>query len=120
MPFLMSLGIGLSVTNLRAVLEGLVNRPAEFTRTPKYRIEGSAGQWRDTKYRAASSFSFAAEVLLAGYFLAALAFAVAERYWVGVPFLLVFFNGFAYTAALSAISRRSGGQPPVELALAEP
>jgi cellulose synthase/poly-beta-1,6-N-acetylglucosamine synthase-like glycosyltransferase len=120
MPFLMSLGIGLSVTNLRAVLEGLANRPAEFTRTPKYRIEGSAGQWRDKKYRAASSFSFAAEVLLAGYFLAALAFAVAERYWVGVPFLLVFFNGFAYTAALSAISRWSGGRPPVELALAEP
>ena len=120
MPCLMSLGIGLSLTNLRAVLEGLGNRPAEFTRTPKYRIEGAGGQWKNKKYRAASGLSFAAEILLAGYFLAALAFAVAERYWVGVPFLLIFFNGFAYTAALSAISRRSGRRPPGELALAEP
>ena len=33
--------------------------------------------------------------------LAATVFAVVENYWVGVPFLLVFFNGFAYTALLS-------------------
>ena len=42
------------------------------------------------------------EILLAAYFLAATIFAIVENYWVGVPFLLVFFNGFAYTAILSA------------------
>jgi cellulose synthase/poly-beta-1,6-N-acetylglucosamine synthase-like glycosyltransferase len=120
MPCLMSLGIGLSLSNLRAVIEGLMNSSTEFTRTPKYRIEGTAGQWKDKKYRSASSLSFAAEVLLAGYFLAALAFAVAERYWVGVPFLLMFFNGFAYTAGLSAISRWSSGRRGARLAIAEP
>jgi cellulose synthase/poly-beta-1,6-N-acetylglucosamine synthase-like glycosyltransferase len=119
MPCLMSLGIGMSVTNLRAVLEGLVNKPTEFTRTPKYRIVGTAGEWRNKKYRAASGFSFAAEVLLAGYFLVALAFAVTERYWVGVPFLLMFFNGFAYTAAFSFASRRDDEDRDRELALAE-
>jgi cellulose synthase/poly-beta-1,6-N-acetylglucosamine synthase-like glycosyltransferase len=119
MPCLMSLGIGMSLTNLRAVLEGLVNKPTEFTRTPKYRIEGMAGEWRSKKYRAASGFSLAAEILLAGYFLAALAFAVTERYWVGVPFLLMFFNGFAYTAAFSLASRSSTDGGDRELALAE-
>jgi hypothetical protein len=119
MPFLMSLGIGMSLTNVRGVIEGLVNRPAEFTRTPKYRIEGIAGEWRTKKYRAASGFSLAAEILLAGYFLAAIAFAVAEKYWVGVPFLLMFFNGFAYTAAFSLASRRSDGGRDRDLALAE-
>jgi len=43
MPFLMSLGIGLSLNNLHAVIEGLLDRPSEFTRTPKYRIDGGGG-----------------------------------------------------------------------------
>jgi cellulose synthase/poly-beta-1,6-N-acetylglucosamine synthase-like glycosyltransferase len=119
MPFLMSLGIGMSLTNVRGVIEGLVNRPAEFTRTPKYRIEGVGGEWRTKKYRATSGFSLMAEILLAGYFLAAIAFAVAEKYWVGVPFLLMFFNGFAYTAAFSLASRRGDGGRDSDLALAE-
>ena len=117
MPCLMSLGIGLSITNVRAVLEALANKPTEFTRTPKYRIEGAAGEWRSKKYRSASNLSVAAEILLAGYFLAALAFAVAEGYWLGVPFLIIFFNGFAYTAAVSIIARCNDGRR--ELALVE-
>lgn len=109
MPLLMSLGLGLSVNNARAVLEALVGRSTEFTRTPKYRIEGEAGEWKDKKYRAPGNFSLAGEIVLAVYFLAALVFAVVERYWLGVPFLLVFFNGFAYTAAVSVLSRSGGG-----------
>ena len=104
MPFLMSLGIGLSLNNLHAVLEALFERPSEFTRTPKYRIEGGSGEWRTKKYRARGNASLIGEILLAGYFLAATVFAVLQNYWVGVPFLLVFFNGFAYTAALSLMS----------------
>ena len=105
MPFLLSLGIGLSLNNLHAVLEALFNRRSEFTRTPKYRIEGMAGEWRTKKYRAAGNYSQAGEILLAGYFLAATVFAAVQNYWVGVPFLLVFFNGFAYTSLLSTFSR---------------
>jgi hypothetical protein len=45
---------------------------------------------------------------------------VAERYWVGVPFLLLFFNGFVYTAASSLQSRLDDGAREQELALAEP
>jgi cellulose synthase/poly-beta-1,6-N-acetylglucosamine synthase-like glycosyltransferase len=120
MPCLMSLGIGLSLTNMQAVLEGLGNRPAEFTRTPKYSIDGAGGEWRTKKYRASSNFTLAAEIVLASYFLAALGFALAEHYWVGVPFLLIFFNGFSYTAALSLLSRWDDGAREQELALAEP
>lgn len=109
MPLLMSLGVGLSLNNVRAVLEALVGRSTEFTRTPKYRIEGNGGEWRDKKYRAPGNFSLAGEIVLAVYFLAALVFAVVERYWLGVPFLLVFFNGFAYTAIVSVLSRSGGG-----------
>ena len=108
MPFLMSLGIGLSLNNLHAVLEALFNRKSEFARTPKYRIEAGGGEWRTKKYRAAGNYSLFGEILLAAYFLAATVFAAIQNYWVGVPFLLVFFNGFAYTALLSTISRTGG------------
>jgi hypothetical protein len=40
---------------------------------------------------------------------------VKEHYWVGVPFLLVFFNGFAYTASLSLVSCLAGGPRRPEL-----
>ena len=51
----------------------------------------------------------------AAFFLvitAAVVFAVIENYWVGVPFLLIFFNGFAYTAALSLFSKWTEAHPP--------
>jgi cellulose synthase/poly-beta-1,6-N-acetylglucosamine synthase-like glycosyltransferase len=107
LPFLMSLGIGLCLNNVRAVLEALTDRRSEFTRTPKYRIEGDHGEWRDKKYRAAKNFSTAGEILLSVYFFGAIVFAAMENYWLGIPFLLVFFNGFAYTAALSLAWRSS-------------
>src|SRR5947207_6702099 len=42
LPFLMSIGIGLSINNTRAVVEALLDTHSEFARTPKYRIEGDA------------------------------------------------------------------------------
>ncbi len=107
MPFLMSLGIGLSVNNVRAVLEAMLNRRTEFTRTPKYRIEGGSGEWKNKKYYSPGNISLIGEIVLAIYFLGAIVFAAVENYWVGIPFLLMFFNGFAYTAALSLLSRGS-------------
>ena len=107
MPFLMSLGIGLSINNVQAVIEAMVDRKTEFRRTPKYRIEGQDGDWKDKKYRSPGNMSVAGEIVLAAYFLGAIAFAIVENYWIGIPFLLMFFNGFAYTAALSLVSRAS-------------
>jgi hypothetical protein len=105
MPLLMSLGIGLSIHNARAVLEAVFGRATDFSRTPKYSIEGASGEWRNKKYRASGEGSAAVEALLAVYFLGAIAFAAKENYWTGIPFLLIFFNGFAYTAGASILSR---------------
>src|ERR1700757_4021425 len=52
LPFLMALGIGLTITNTRAVLEALVGKKSAFARTPKYRVEnkkdkvGGAAKYR--------------------------------------------------------------------------
>ncbi|HKF45013.1 MAG TPA: cellulose synthase family protein [Thermoanaerobaculia bacterium] len=113
MPLLLSLGIGMSLNNMHAVLEALVNRKTEFTRTPKFGIEAEKGDWKTKKYRASGNLSLTAEVVLAVYFFAAIVFAVKYGYWVGVPFLLVFFNGFAYTAIFSLASRPRRPPAPV-------
>jgi cellulose synthase/poly-beta-1,6-N-acetylglucosamine synthase-like glycosyltransferase len=42
LPFVMAVGIGLSVRNAFAVMEALFGIKSEFARTPKYRIESSA------------------------------------------------------------------------------
>ena len=42
LPFMMSVGIGLSVSNSRAVLEALLGIKTSFKRTPKYCIRSSA------------------------------------------------------------------------------
>src|SRR6059036_3400024 len=44
LPAVLAVGIGLSVNNAKAVLEALVGHDCEFTRTPKYRVEGEIGR----------------------------------------------------------------------------
>jgi len=39
LPFLMSLGVGLTITNTKAVLEALFGIKSAFARTPKYRVQ---------------------------------------------------------------------------------
>ncbi|HEY7862336.1 MAG TPA: glycosyltransferase, partial [Thermoanaerobaculia bacterium] len=105
LPLVLSLGIGLSLSNVRGVLEALAGRRSAFLRTPKYSIEGRCGDWKTKKYRAGGAPSLAGEAVFALYFLGALIFAVAEGYWASIPFLLIFANGFGATAALSIRSR---------------
>ena len=67
-PFLMSVGIGLSVNNTRAVFEALFNKQSEFTRTPKYRIEGDGDEWVGKKYRQSVAVQPLVELALGLYF----------------------------------------------------
>ncbi len=39
LPFLMALGIGLTLTNSKAVIEALIGKQTAFARTPKYRVQ---------------------------------------------------------------------------------
>ena len=50
-PFLMALGIGLTITNTRAVLEALMGRQSPFARTAKYRVESKKDKVRASTYR---------------------------------------------------------------------
>ena len=101
LPLLMSLGIGLSINNARAVLEALFNRRSEFTRTPKYGVVRRENRHKAWLYQGKKSLYTIAEAALAGYFAFAAAWCVARGAYLSLPFLLLFLCGFAYTAGLS-------------------
>src|SRR6266850_2260481 len=85
-----SMGIGLSVNNTRAVLEALFKKQSEFTRTPKYRIEGDADEWVGKKYRQSVAVQPLVELALGLYFTATVFYALANGIFGTRPFLVLF------------------------------
>jgi cellulose synthase/poly-beta-1,6-N-acetylglucosamine synthase-like glycosyltransferase len=108
MPFLMSIGIGLTINNTRAVFEALFNQQSEFARTPKYRIEGRADEWIGKKYRQSFVVQPMIELALGLYFTATVFYALANGIYGTVPFLVLFQVGFLYTGLLSIIQQFAG------------
>jgi cellulose synthase/poly-beta-1,6-N-acetylglucosamine synthase-like glycosyltransferase len=117
LPFLMSIGIGLSINNTRAVFEALFNRQSEFTRTPKYRIEGATDEWVGKKYRQSVAVQPLVELALGLYFTWTVFYALANQIYGTVPFLLLFQIGFLYTGLLSIVQQYAGGSGVVAAGL---
>jgi cellulose synthase/poly-beta-1,6-N-acetylglucosamine synthase-like glycosyltransferase len=105
LPFLMSIGIGLTVNNTRAVIEALFRKETEFARTPKYRIEAQADEWIGKKYRQSVVAQPVVELALGLYFTATVFYALANGIYGTVPFLMLFQIGFLYTGLLSVVQQ---------------
>ena len=101
LPAVLSVGIGLSVNNALAVMEGLFGRKSEFIRTPKYHVESAGDEWRQKRYRGGVSFVPFVELLLGLYFTAMAVYAAAYGIYGTLPFILIFQAGFLYAAGLS-------------------
>jgi cellulose synthase/poly-beta-1,6-N-acetylglucosamine synthase-like glycosyltransferase len=108
LPFLMSIGIGLSINNTRAVFEALLGKQSEFTRTPKYRIEGEADEWVSKKYHQTVAVQPLIELMLGLYFTWTVFYALANQIYGTVPFLVLFQIGFLYTGLLSIVQQYAG------------
>lgn len=98
LPFLLALGVGMSINNSKAVLEALFNRQSAFVRTPKYGIERRGQSWRNAAYSASKSLAVVFEIIFALYFSYAVWVALQLHYWSSVPFLVLFAGGFWYAA----------------------
>ena len=108
LPFLMSIGIGLSINNTRAVFEALLNKQSEFTRTPKYHIEGDADEWVGKNYRQTVAIQPLIELAFGLYFTWTVFYALANQIYGTVPFLILFQIGFLYTGLLSIVQQYAG------------
>jgi cellulose synthase/poly-beta-1,6-N-acetylglucosamine synthase-like glycosyltransferase len=102
LPLMMSLGIGLCINQTRAVLEALLGHSSgEFVRTPKHGVVRRFEGWTAKRYRAVKTLTPFVEVLMAAYFAMAMVLAARAGHYVSMPFLLLFFMGFAYVGVLS-------------------
>ncbi|MBV9574511.1 MAG: hypothetical protein JOY93_10690 [Acidobacteriales bacterium] len=105
----MALGIGLTVTNTRAVLEGLAGKQTAFARTPKYRVESKKDKVRGTAYRRRLGWVPWVELLIGCYFALTVYYAVGNENYITVPFLALFVFGYWYTGLMSLLQGRFRG-----------
>jgi cellulose synthase/poly-beta-1,6-N-acetylglucosamine synthase-like glycosyltransferase len=108
MPFLMALGIGLTVTNTKAVIEALIGKQSAFARTPKYRVESRQDRV-GAKYRRRLGWVPWIELLIGSYFALTVYYAMQNENFITVPFLLLFVLGYWYTGLMSLLQGRFGG-----------
>ncbi len=106
LPFVMSLGIGMAVNQSKAVVEALLDKQSEFTRTPKTGSEGRSVKAVQKAYRGKRNWVPAVELLFGLYFSGAVWFAVKEEIWTSLPFLVLFQMGFLYVGITSALEFR--------------
>ena len=108
-PFLMALGIGMTITNTRAVLEALFGQQTEFARTPKYRVESKKDKIRATQYRRRLGWVPWLELLIGAYFALTVYYAMDNENYLTVPFLVLFVIGYWYTGLMSLLQGRFTG-----------
>lgn len=95
-PTFLSLSMGMSLHNARAVILGYSGKKTPFIRTPKWNLIGRSGTFANKQY---SSKSIPAitwfEGLLCLYFLGALIYEISIGAWEFVPLHLMLVFGFA-------------------------
>ena len=109
LPFLMALGIGLTITNTIAVLEALVGKKTAFARTPKYHVESKKDKIRASKYRRRLGWVPWVELLIGAYFALTVYYALDNENYITVPFLILFVVGYWYTGLMSLLQGRFSG-----------
>jgi cellulose synthase/poly-beta-1,6-N-acetylglucosamine synthase-like glycosyltransferase len=103
-PALMSLGIGLCLNQTKAVLEGFFTDDIEFKRTPKLGVDehGNGARNHNARaYKVPKSLLTFLELAFALYYFGAVLIAIYIRKWASVPFIWLFFSGFAYISFMS-------------------
>ena len=106
LPFLMALGIGLTVTNTKAVMEALFGIKSAFARTPEV-PRGEEG--REVAGRQVSQAACAGAMDRAAarrYFFLAILYTFSNHNYFTAPFLILFVIGYWYTGLMSLLQGR--------------
>lgn len=97
-PMLMAIGIGISISNTRAVWEGLTGVQTPFMRTPKYGIDRRrVKHWVKSRYRLKQLSLPLMELSMAMVFVFVSYFCIQADLWYSLPFVALFLVGFSYT-----------------------
>ena len=101
LPFVLALGMGISLNNTRGVIQALRGHETAFNRTPKYRVIGRNGSWYRKNYALRKNMTSFLEIGLGFYLLIAVAYSIARGLYFPVPFLILFASGFFYVGGMS-------------------
>ncbi len=115
----MATGVGLSLSNAKAVMEAVFGIQTSFVRTPKYAIESNKDSWQEKKYRRKRGLLPWVELSFAMYFILTMAYAVYSHIYGVLPFLSIFAVGYGYVGVLSFLQsrgpRKAKAQPPADM-----
>jgi len=110
LPFLMALGIGLTITNSKGVIEALLGKQSAFARTPKYSVHAkhqkSVAVKAARKYRKRLGIIPWIELVIGTCFAGMVWYAFSNENYVTVPFLILFVYGYWYTGLMSLLQGR--------------
>jgi cellulose synthase/poly-beta-1,6-N-acetylglucosamine synthase-like glycosyltransferase len=103
LPLVVATGIGLVLSNTRAVIEGLLRIRSSFVRTPKYNVEKSGDNWLKvgSGYRRRKGLTPLLELAFACYFAFTIYYAIRTNIFGTIPFLTLFFFGYGYMFVMS-------------------
>ncbi len=109
LPFVLSLGCGLTVNNAWAFLQGLFGARGEFVRTPKGKPAGHAPRLEPVTYRPSMDATILGEMGLAAFTAFLVAKAQIQLGYSALPYLLLYMVGFTYVAfgSLWTLSRQA-------------
>ena len=105
LPALMMVGIGISLNNARAVLDGFFSRSAEFVRTPKTGMVARRQASKTRRYSPVKSTVTVIELLFGSYFALTLYLALEGGHFSAVPFLLLFLFGY-FVVGLGSMTKK--------------
>jgi cellulose synthase/poly-beta-1,6-N-acetylglucosamine synthase-like glycosyltransferase len=95
LPILVAAGVGLALSNSRAVFEAMIGRKSGFVRTPK------RGDHEIKKYRLRAPWMGLFEILIGIYCIWSLTYYISsEKYLIG-PFLAIYASGFLFVGLLT-------------------
>jgi hypothetical protein len=110
LPFLMALGVGLTITNSKGVIEALLGKQSAFARTPKYSVqskgEKSTAVAAAKKYRKRLGIIPWIELAVGTCFAWMIWYALSNENYVTIPFLILFVYGYWYTGLMSLLQGR--------------
>jgi cellulose synthase/poly-beta-1,6-N-acetylglucosamine synthase-like glycosyltransferase len=106
LPMLMAVGIGLTVTNSKAVMEAVFGIKSSFVRTPKFRVTKKGEKSQANKYRKRLKLAPYIELLLGCFFACAIVYSIFSGNYFTPPFFLIFVVGFWYTGLMSIFQGR--------------
>lgn len=115
LPVLMAIGIGMTISGSKAVLEGALGIQTPFIRTPKFSVGGVKDEWKSKKYRGQLGILTLIEIAFGLYFTFVVVFAFEMGIYGVIPFLMLFQFGFLYVGlwSLAQALRRADFRIPL-------